>query len=100
MFGDGTVGHDGRAHARTKCGDAGAQRRQHIAADDDVVGAIAERNVDGDWIGVSQWRGHGVALNPSVVWSIVSWLATRVPHRRTPRAARHSSTIRSCGTSR
>ena len=79
-----------------KRGDARAQRLQHVAADDDVIGAVAERDVDGDRIGMFQWRGHGVTLIPSVGWSD----AARPPHRRARRASMHSSTMRSCGTSR
>ena len=59
---DGAVGDDGGARARPQRGDARAQRWQHVAADDDVIGAIAERDVDGDRIGMFQRRGHGVAL--------------------------------------
>ena len=39
-----------------------AQRLQHVAADDDVIGAIAERDVDGDGVGMFERRGHGVTL--------------------------------------
>ena len=39
------VGDDGRARAGPQFGDAGAQRGQHAAADDDVIGAITEREV-------------------------------------------------------
>ena len=96
VFCDGTVGDDGRARAGTQAGDASAQRLQHVAADDDVIGPVAERDVDGNRIGMFQWCGHGVALIPSVGWSA----AARSPHRRARRASMHSSTILSCGTSR
>ena len=40
------------------------KRREQAAADDDVVGARAERDLDGDRLGSSpaQRRGHGVRL--------------------------------------
>ncbi len=59
---DVAVGDDGRAHAGPKGCDARAERRQHVAADDDVVGAAAERDVDDHGIGMLQRRGHGAAL--------------------------------------
>ena len=61
MLGDVAVGDDGGARAGPQRGDPRAQRRQHVAADDDVIGAIAERDIDGDGIGMFQRRGHGVA---------------------------------------
>ena len=62
VLGDGAVGDDGGAGAGPQGGDAAAQRLQHVAADHDVIGAIAERDIDGDGIGMLQGRGHGVAL--------------------------------------
>ena len=48
MFCDIAVGDDGGARAGPQRGDPVAERWQHTAADDDVIGAIAERDVDGD----------------------------------------------------
>ena len=56
--GDSAIGDDGGPGARPQRRDAGPQRRQHITADDDVIGAVAERDVDGDIGGMLQWRGH------------------------------------------
>ena len=69
---------------------------QHAAADDDVIGAVAERDVDRDIGGMFQWRSHGVTLIPSVV----GWAEGAPAHSRARRASIHSSTMRSCGTSR
>ncbi len=87
------VGDDGGPRAGPQRGDAPAQRPQHVAADDDVIGAIAERDIDGDRIGMFQRRGHGVT-------PILSWVCVQPPHRKACRASMHSSTIFSCGTSR
>ena len=67
VLGHGAVGDDGGAHAGAQRGDARAERGQHAAADDDVIGAVAERDVDRDIGGMFQWRSHGVTLIPSVV---------------------------------
>ena len=94
VLGDGAVGDDGGADARPQGGDAAAQRWQHVAADHDVIGAIAERDIDGDGIGMLQGRGHGVAL------SVFDASFVALPHSRPCSASMHSSTIFSCGTSR
>ena len=70
-----------------------------------LIAARIERNVDGDGIGVFQGCRHGVALIPSVgavvVVGVDSWAGgTAWPHSRARKASMHSSTIRSCGTSR
>ena len=70
-LGNRAVGDNSGARARTERSDARPQRRQHVAADDDVIGAVAERNVDGDGIGMFQWRSHGVTLDP------VGWMLDR-----------------------
>ena len=62
MFGHGLVGDDGGAHARPQRGDARAERSQHVATDHDVVGAIAERDVDDGRVRMFQRRGHRAAL--------------------------------------
>src|SRR2546429_931102 len=92
----GAVGDDGGPHAGAQRGDAGAERLQHATADDDVVGALAKRDVDRDIGGMFQWRSHGVTLIPSVV----GWAEGATAHSRARRASIHSSTMRSCGTSR
>ena len=43
-------------------GDPPAQRRQHVAADHDVIGALAERDLDRDRTGMFQRRGHRRAV--------------------------------------
>ena len=93
VFCDRAIRHDGGARAGPQRGDAPAKGLQHIAADDDVIGAVAERDVDDDGIGMLQRRGH-VALNALEVCLDPS------PHNQACKASRHSSTIRSCGTSR
>ena len=65
MFCHGAVGDDGGAHAGPQRGDARAERRQHVAADHDVIGALAERDIDRDGIGMFQRRGHHLASNVS-----------------------------------
>ena len=87
------VGDDGDPRTRPQRGDAAAQRGQHAAADDDVIGALAECDVDHDGIGVFQRRGHRVAPTISPVVSLA-------PQRCRCNAAMHSSTIFSCSTSR
>ena len=96
--GDIAVGDDGGARAGPQLSDTGAQRWQHIAADDDVVGAVAERDIDRDRVGMFQRRGHRVT--PSAPG--VACAAEAVPpvHSQVCRASMHSSTIFSCGTSR
>ena len=94
VLGDSAVGDDGGAGARPQGGDAAAQRLQHVAADHDVIGAIAERDIDGNGIGMLQGRGHGVAL------SVFDASFVALPHSRPCSASMHSSTIFSCGTSR
>ena len=96
VLGHGAVGDDGGPHAGAQRGDARAERRQHAAADDDVIGAVAEGDVDRDIGGMFQWRSHGVTLIPSVV----GWAEGAPAHSRARRASIHSSTMRSCGTSR
>src|SRR5829696_3865279 len=96
MLGHGAVGDDGGPHAGAQRGNARAERGQHAAADDDVIGAIAEGDVDRDIGGMFQWRSHGVTLIPSVV----GWAEGPPTHSRARRASIHSSTMRSCGTSR
>src|SRR5829696_5280861 len=96
VFCHGAVRDDGGAHAGAQRGDARAERGQHAAADDDVIGAITEGDVDGDIGGMFQWRSHGVTLIPSVV----GWAEGALAHSRARRASIHSSTMRSCGTSR
>jgi hypothetical protein len=73
------VGDDRGARAGPQRGDARAQRLQHAAADDDVIGALAERDIDGDRIGMFQRRGHRAAPIDG------GWLAAR---RKAARAAR------------
>ena len=90
------VGDDGGPHAGAQRGDARAERRQHATANHDVIGAVAEGYVDRDIGGMFQWRRHGVTLIPSVVGSAEG----APPHSRARRASIHSSTMRSCGTSR
>src|SRR6185369_10692311 len=68
----------------------------HATADDDVIGALAKRDVDRDIGGMLQWRSHGVTLIPSVV----GWAEGATAQSRARRASIHSSTTRSCGTSR
>ena len=46
MRGDAAVGNDRGARARPQGGDAFAERTQHAAADDDVVGAFAQPDID------------------------------------------------------
>ena len=58
VFRDGAIGDDGGPHAGPQGGDARTQRGQHVAADDDVIGAVAERDVDRDIGGMFQWRSH------------------------------------------
>ena len=87
------VGDDGRARAGPQRRDARAQRSQHAAADDDVIGAVAERDIDRNGIGIFQRRGHRVAPTISLVVSLA-------PQRCACSAAMHSSTIFSCSTSR
>ena len=72
-----------------------AERGQHAAADDDVIGAIAERDVDLDGIGMFQRGSHRTALATSAG----DWAACP-PQRWAWSASMHSSTILSCGTSR
>ena len=91
---DIAVGDDGGARAGPQRGDTAAQRLQHVAADHDVIGAVAERDVDGDGIGMFQGRGHWVALN------VFDASFVPLPHRKACKASMHSSTIFSCGTSR
>ncbi len=78
-----------------KRGDARAQRWQHVAADDDVIGALAERDIDGDRIGMFQRRGHGVALMmPDAALAPRRTAARAGPrciHRRSCRAARRAT---------
>src|SRR4051812_43095345 len=88
------VGDDGGARAGPQCCDAPAQRLQHVAADHDVIGAVAECDVDNDGGGVLQRRGHDVAP----IWSGVTTGAP--PQSLACSASMHSSTILSCGTSR
>src|SRR5262245_47490972 len=91
MLCNGAVGDDSRPHAGPKRREAGAERGKDVAADDNVIGAIAERHVDNGDVGLFQRRGHGAALTESGAGC----------ERSLPcRAAMHSSTILSCGTSR
>ncbi len=84
MLGNGAVGDDGGAHAGPQRRDALTQRAQHVAADHDVIGAVAERDVDGNGGGVFQGRSHGeVAFIPSAGGST----AGRAPHRCACRAS-------------
>src|SRR5260370_5436920 len=94
MVRDIAVGDDGGAYAGPQRGDTPAQRLQHVAADHDVIGALAERDIDRDGIGMFQWSGHFVAL------SVLDRLFAPLPHNRACSASMHSSTIFSCGTSR
>ncbi len=93
MFCDVAVGNDGGARAGPQRGDTGAQRLHHIAANDNVIGALAERDVDRDRVGMFQGRGHHVApIRPGVSFA--------PPHSKACKPSMHSSTIFSCGTSR
>ena len=92
----GAVGDDRGAHAGPQRGDARAERGQHAAADDDVIGAVAERDIDrDDRRNVSAARSW-LTLIPSVV----GWAAGAATPSRARSASMHSSTMRSCGTSR
>jgi hypothetical protein len=91
---DVAVGDDGGARAGPQGGDTGAQRWQHIAADHDVIGTLAERDIHRDRIGMFQGGGHWLALNGFEISLAPS------PQSRACRASMHSSTIFSCGTSR
>ena len=55
------VGDDRDLAARPEPGDPLAERREQAAADRDVIGAVAERDIDGDRIAGAQaarsWRG-------------------------------------------
>src|SRR5258706_406062 len=73
-------------------------RQQHVAADDDVVGALAERDIDRDGVGMFQGRGHRVAPMVSDVPFVAE--AAPSPHSQLCKASMPSSTIFSCGTSR
>ena len=55
------VRHDGGARAGTKRGDARAERGDQAAADDDVIGALAERDIDDGRIGAQRRRHHDAA---------------------------------------
>src|SRR5262249_38280089 len=71
------------------------QQRQLPAANDDVVAALAERNIDDDRIAGAQRRSHGrrspCAAALAVASAVPSWSAS---------ALTISSTILSCSTSR
>ena len=54
------VGDDRGPRARPQRRHARSELREHIAADHDVIGAIAERDIDDDRIVRAQRRGHGV----------------------------------------
>ena len=94
----GAVGDDGGAHAGPQRGDARAQRLQHVAADDDVIGAIAERDVDGDIgrnVSVAQsWRNaypDRLSAGRTARRRRAGRAAHRYIHRRSGRAARRAS---------
>src|SRR5688572_22535937 len=89
------VGDDGNPGAGAQLRDALAERGKLAAADDDVIAAIAERNVNDDWIAASQRRGHDT-VSPGVDASGAA------PRGSGPAVstATISSTILSCGTSR
>jgi hypothetical protein len=52
------IGDNRRPHPRPQRGDARAERLKYTAADDDVIGAVAEGYVDGNLGGMFQWRSH------------------------------------------
>src|SRR5271169_4053836 len=86
--GDGRVGDDRTFGARAERRDALAQAREQPAADDDVVAARAERDLDHGRLSpfaLAQRRGHGLLS------AISSGLAS---------LAMISSTMLSCGSSR
>ena len=58
MLGDGLVGDDRRTRARPQRLDARPEQSEQPAADDDVVGARAERDLDGDRLAGAGLRGH------------------------------------------
>src|SRR6185437_11885162 len=58
MRGDVLVADDDRARTGAQLPDRGAERREHAAADDDVVGALAERDRHGDRLARLERRGH------------------------------------------
>ena len=93
MLGDVLVGDDRDLAPGRSAAIRSPSVGEQAAADHDVVGALAERDVDRDRIAGAQRRGHG-------------WLAARhasapAPAAATVRsAAMISSTIVSCGTSR
>src|ERR1700760_2848173 len=91
---DGAIGDDCGPDPRPQRRDTLAERGQNVAADHDVIGAIAERNVYIDEVGVFQRRGHGTAPTLSPPW------VARPPQSFSCSASMHSSTILSCGTSR
>src|SRR5690606_33961343 len=82
------VGDDRGAGARPQGSDALVELADQAAADEDVVGALAERDGHGDRLGATQRRGHGA---PPVRASRPRWSAT---------AAMISLTTVSCGSSR
>ena len=53
------IGDDRDLASRPEPGDPLAERREQAAPDHDVIGAVAERDIDGDRIAGAQGRGHG-----------------------------------------
>src|ERR1700759_2777251 len=96
MSGDGAVGNDRRPDTWPQRRHARSERAQHLAADDDVIGAPFEGDVDNDGIAMFQRGGH--RATPATLGTSSS--AAAAPQSRSCNASMHSSTIRSCATSR
>ncbi len=92
---DHFVADDRRLGPRPQRGDFFAQQCQLPAADDDVVAALAQRDVNDARIACAQWRGHDRrspgAGAPAAAPATPSWPASELTI---------SSTILSCSTSR
>ena len=89
MARDILVGDDDGLGARPQRGDAGAERSQQAAADDDVVAARSERDIDDRRI-IANGRGHAPAPCCGAPGAL----------RNAASAVMISATIASCGTSR
>ena len=66
------VGDDRGPRARPQSRHARAELREHAAADDDVIGAVAERDVDHDRIVGTQRRGHDPVSMPTFISTRIS----------------------------
>src|SRR5260221_11227096 len=83
------VGDDRHLAAGAQLGDPLAERRQEAAADRDVIGALAQRDIHGDRFAGTERHGHGLAA---------SAVGFDCKNRR--RLSITSSLMASCGTSR